>query len=137
MTALRKASRKARLGHVELVGPLTKPDRLRRIDRAANAFVYLVARQGVTGVRNGSFDAVVDLVLRTTAVLTNPLCLGFGLSKPEQVMAAFGAGASIAVVGSHLARVIVKAWEEETPDRDLRVVELFTEALRPLVTAGK
>ena len=136
-TALRKASRKAGLGHVEMVGPLTGPDRLRRIDRAANAFIYLVARQGVTGVRNGSFDAVADLVLRTTAELANPLCLGFGLSRPEQVMAAFGAGASIAVVGSHLARVIGKAWEEETPNRNRRVVELFTEALKPLVTAGK
>jgi len=131
--ALRRASRKARLGHVELIGPLTVEERLRRIDRAANAFLYLVAHQGVTGVRNGSFDPVADLVRRTSSVVRNPLCLGFGLSRPEHVRAAFGSGARIAVVGSYLARVIGKAWDDGLPDRERTVVELFAEALRPLV----
>ena len=130
--ALRKASRKARLGHVELVGPLTREERLQRIDRAANAFIYLVAHQGVTGVRDGSLDPVAELVRRTSTHVQKPLCLGFGLSRPDHIRSAFRSGARIAVVGSYLARVIGKAWDEHEHEHE-RVVGLFVEALRPLV----
>jgi tryptophan synthase alpha chain len=135
--ALTKASRRAGLGHVELIGPLTGDDRLARIDRAADAFVYLVAHQGVTGARNEAFDAVSELVRRTSGRMSNPLCLGFGLSRPEHIRSAFGSGARIAVVGSHLARAIGKAWDEPAPDRQARVVESFVEALRPLVAVER
>jgi tryptophan synthase alpha chain len=134
-TALRKASRRAGLGHVELVGPLTGGDRLEKIDRAADAFLYLVAHQGVTGVRNGSFAPVAGLVQRILSRVERPLCLGFGLSLPEHIRGAFQAGARIAVVGSHLARVIGRAWAEEIPNREDHVLKCFEEALRPLVDA--
>jgi tryptophan synthase alpha chain len=131
--ALRKASRRAGLGHVELVGPLTEGERLEKIDRAADAFLYLVARQGVTGIRDGSFAPVAELVQRILSLVERPLCLGFGLSRPEHIRGAFQAGARIAVVGSHLARVIGRAWEEETPHREENVLKRFEEALKPLV----
>jgi tryptophan synthase alpha chain len=134
--ALMRASRRAGLGHVELVGPLTRDERLKRIDRAANAFVYLVAHQGVTGVRDGSFESVMKLCRRTSEQMVNPLCLGFGLSRPEHIEAAFQSGARLAVVGSHLARIIGRAWNDASPDRDERVVKSFTDALRPLVAAA-
>jgi tryptophan synthase alpha chain len=131
--ALRKASRKARLGHVELVGPLTSVKRLQKIDRAADAFLYLVAHQGVTGVRADSFQPVADLVQRILSQVHNPLCLGFGLSRPEHIRGAFQAGARIAVVGSHLARVIGRAWTEPSAHREENVLERFEEALKRLV----
>jgi tryptophan synthase alpha chain len=131
--ALRKASRMAGLGHVELVGPLTGGDRLEKIDRAADAFLYLVAHQGVTGVRDGSFAPVAELVQRILSRVERPLCLGFGLSRPEHIHGAFRAGARIVVVGSHLAGVIGRAWVEETPHRGDNVLKCFDEALKPLV----
>jgi tryptophan synthase alpha chain len=130
--ALRKASRKAGLGHVELIGPLTPTERLRKIDRAANAFLYLVAHQGITGVRNGSFEPVAELVERIRSHVHRPLCLGFGLSRPGHIRGAFRAGARIAVVGSHLARAIGLAWEEK-PRKEENVLRRFAEALRPLL----
>jgi tryptophan synthase alpha chain len=133
--ALRKASRKAGLGHVELVGPLTGVERLEKLDHAADAFLYLVAHQGVTGVREGSFAPVASLIERIRGRVESPLCLGFGLSRPEHIRGAFRAGARIAVVGSHLARVIDRAWTEETPRREDHVLKCFGDALRPLVDA--
>ena len=65
---LKKACGRAQLGHVQLVGPLTDPDRLRRIDRLADAFLYLVAHQGVTGVGSRNFENVCALVSRTRAI---------------------------------------------------------------------
>ena len=132
-SALRKASRKARLGHVELVGPLTDEERLRRIDKATDAFLYLVAHQGVTGVRNGSFETIADLVKRTTLHVEHPICLGFGLSRPEHLRRAFDSGARIAVVGSFLAEVVGKAWHESSPARDTKLLDDYVKAIRPLV----
>jgi tryptophan synthase alpha chain len=133
--ALRKASRRAKLGHVELVGPLTTEERLQRIDRATDAFLYLVAHQGVTGVRNGSFQAIAELVERTAERVQHPVCLGFGLSKPEHLRQAFGSGARIAVVGSLLAQVVADAWQDRSPDRDARLIDAYVTAIRPLVAA--
>jgi tryptophan synthase alpha chain len=108
---LKIACRKAGLAHVQLVGPLTSRERLSRIDRAADGFLYLVAHQGTTGVRAGEFDSVEALVAATASAVRNPVCLGFGLSTPEQIARSFSAGARLAVVGSHLANVIGEAWE--------------------------
>lgn len=125
---LKKACRRAGLGHVQLVGPLTSAERLKRIDAAANSFIYLVAHQGVTGVRGGGFDDVEALVSRTAWQLQNPLCVGFGLSKPEQIRRVFAAGARLAVVGSYLANVI-----GENHSRGKRaLLQSFADAFRPL-----
>jgi tryptophan synthase alpha chain len=128
--ALKRACRAAKLAHVQLVGPLTPPERLRRIDRMADGFLYLVAHQGITGVRSGDFDPVAALVARTAASVTNPLSVGFGLSRPEQIQSAFRAGARIGVVGSHLANVIGEAWNERGGDD---VVSRFASAVRALI----
>ena len=61
--------------------------------------------------------------------LKNPLCVGFGLSRREQIRRVFEAGAKLAVVGSYLADVI---GENARGDRLLKA---FDEALRPLVQA--
>jgi len=132
---LRRACDEAQLGHVQLVGPLTDETRLMRMDDTASAFLYLVAHQGVTGARNGAFAAVVELVSRTCSRIEHPLCLGFGLSRPEHIKSTREAGARIAVVGSHLARAIEKAWEEKGTNREARVIESFENALRPLIAA--
>ena len=131
---LKKASRQAGIGHVQLVGPLTTPERLKRIDAAANSFIYLVAHQGVTGVRDSGFDSVASLVERTAESLKNPLCVGFGLSKREQIERVFEAGARLAVVGSYLANVIGEAVARGDSDEPL--ITSFTEAFAPLVNGS-
>ncbi|MGH9324718.1 MAG: tryptophan synthase subunit alpha [Vicinamibacteria bacterium] len=130
---LKRACRSAGLAHVQLIGPLTPPSRLERIDRMADGFLYLVAHQGVTGVRSGDFGEIEALVSRTASAVRNPLCLGFGLSKPDQIARAFAAGARIAVVGSHLANVIGEVWEEGSSGREERLVSRFASAVEALV----
>jgi tryptophan synthase alpha chain len=124
---LKIVCRKAGLAHVQLVGPLTPSERLKRIDRAADGFLYLVAHQGVTGVRAGDFDSVEALVAATVSAVEKPVCLGFGLSRREQIVRAFAAGARLAVVGSCLAEVIGEAWE-----RRKDVVQEFRRAVASL-----
>jgi tryptophan synthase alpha chain len=134
---LKRASRAAGLAHVQLVGPLTSAERLKRIDRMADGFLYLVAHQGITGVRGGDFSEVESLVSRTVAAVRNPVCLGFGLSKPEQIARAFSSGARLAVVGSYLANVIGEAWDANGGDRGERVVSRFAVAVRELCNGAR
>ena len=133
---LKRACREAGLAHVQLVGPLTAAERLKRIDRMADGFLYLVAHQGITGVRAGDFSEVESLVSRTVSAVRNPVCLGFGLSKPEQIARAFASGARLAVVGSHLANVIGEAWEAHRGDRGEKVVSTFGSAVRSLCSSS-
>jgi tryptophan synthase alpha subunit len=60
------------------------------------------------------------------------VCLGFGISTPEQVASAFEAGARIAVVGSHLARSIEAAIDDADHIDGERVVSSFRAAITPL-----
>jgi len=128
---LKKACRRAGLGHVHLVGPLTAPERLKRIDAAATSFIYLVARQGVTGVRAGMFDDVEALVARTAASLRLPLCVGFGLSTADQISRVFASGAKLAVVGSYLANIIGK----NVSEGEDALLRRFSEAVSELTAA--
>jgi tryptophan synthase alpha chain len=88
---------------VRLVAPTTPVDRMAEIARHGRGFVYLISRLGVTGV---SHELPADLP-RTIATLRSvcalPICVGFGISRPEQARAV-GAHADGVVVGSALVQ---------------------------------
>jgi tryptophan synthase alpha chain len=134
--ALRARCRKAGLGVVQMAGPFTPLARLRLLDAACDAFLYLAGRQGVTGIDGSGAATGPDLVARTAASVNRPLCVGFGLSREDQIAPVLAAGAAIAVVGSALARVIGAAWSEPTSDRDAGVVDCFSAAFRPMAGAA-
>lgn len=132
---LRAACRRQGLGHVQLVGPMTPPDRLARIDAVADGFLYLAAHQGITGGQAAADRARRELVERTVRESSNPICLGFGLSSREQLEQAFSAGATIAVIGSHLVRAIERAWRAEARSKEA-VVEQFMSVFELLIRAA-
>lgn len=91
------------LAFVRLVAPTTPTERMRDIAAHGSGFVYLISRTGVTGARD---DISADLPatierLRTTTTL--PICVGFGISTPQQARAV-GALADGVVVGSAVVR---------------------------------
>ena len=74
----------ADLRRIVLVAPTTPETRLRQITRRASGFVYYVSREGVTGMQNSlpsTLSEKVALLKRTTPL---PVCVGFGISNPEQ-----------------------------------------------------
>jgi tryptophan synthase alpha chain len=91
------------LAFVRLVAPTTPPARMAEIARHGSGFVYLISRLGVTGVRDdlaADLPTTVETLRRAT---TLPLCVGFGISRPDQARAV-GALADGVVVGSALVR---------------------------------
>ena len=69
---------------VYLLAPTSTEERIRLIAERSRGFIYLVSVTGVTGARDrlpGNLEAFVTKVRK---VATQPLCVGFGISTPEQ-----------------------------------------------------
>jgi tryptophan synthase alpha chain len=134
---LRAACKEAGLGHAELVGPLTDPRRVKRLAETVDAYLYLVAFQGVTGARAGGAGAIGDLVQRTASLVSSPVCVGFGLSSGDHVASVFDAGARVAVVGSHLANAIEAGVEAGPLGAGEHVIASFAKAFAPLAETAR
>jgi tryptophan synthase alpha chain len=90
---------------VQLVAPTSTPERIRRIARASGGFIYMVSLTGVTGERSGLPADLAAQIRALRLVTTKPVCVGFGIGRPEQV-AAVGALADGVVVGSAIVRLV-------------------------------
>lgn len=91
------------LDFVRLVAPTTPAPRMAEIGRHGGGFVYLISRLGVTGERAELPEDLPDTVARLRGATTLPICIGFGISTPEQAQAAARLGDGV-VVGSALVR---------------------------------
>ena len=91
------------LSFVRLVAPTTPAERMAEIARHGSGFVYLISRLGVTGERSTIPDTLPDTIGRLRGVTQLPICVGFGISRPEQA-AQVGKLADGIVVGSALVR---------------------------------
>lgn len=91
------------LAYVRLVAPTTPVARMREIARHGRGFVYVISRLGVTGTRDTVSADLAPTVGRLRGVTTLPLCVGFGISRPEQAreVAAIADGV---VVGSAIVK---------------------------------
>lgn len=72
------------LAFVRLVAPTTPVERMREIARHGRGFVYLISRLGVTGVRDTVAPELGATIDRLRGVTELPVCVGFGISRPEQ-----------------------------------------------------
>lgn len=93
----------AGLETVLLVAPTTSAERREDIARLSSGFVYYMSISGITGARE-ALPADLERNVRELRGLTQvPVCVGFGVSKPEHVaqLAGFADGA---IVGSALVK---------------------------------
>ena len=72
------------LDFIRLVAPTTPLDRMAHIARHGSGFVYLISRLGVTGARKQLPKELPDTIARLRKATTLPICVGFGVSTPEQ-----------------------------------------------------
>jgi tryptophan synthase alpha chain len=66
-----------------LVTPTTSPARAEKIVRACSGFVYVVSVVGITGERDRLPAALGEQIARLRTMTNLPLCVGFGVSRPE------------------------------------------------------
>jgi len=91
------------LAFIRLVAPTTPLDRMKEIAAHGSGFVYLISRLGVTGVQNELSATLPATVKRLRESATLPVCVGFGVSTPDQA-AAVARIADGVVVGSAIVR---------------------------------
>jgi tryptophan synthase alpha chain len=127
-----EASDRLGLDRVFLVAPSSTDRRLAQTVDACRGFVYAASTMGVTGVRSSVNDAAQVLVTRTRAVTDLPICVGLGVSTPEQAaqVAAFADGV---IVGSAFVRALAGA---ATPAAGISAVAELAEALSGGVRAA-
>ena len=95
--------RQAKLDTILLVSPSSSPDRRKEIALLSSGFVYYLAVAGITGERD-QLPADLERNVRELKSLTDrPVCVGFGISKPQHVQQLAGV-ADGAIIGSALVR---------------------------------
>ena len=98
------ACRRYGLDFISFVAP-TSRDRIKRIAREAEGFVYCVSSLGVTGMRSeitSDVGAMTGLIREVSGV---PTAVGFGISTPAQA-AEMAKQADGVIVGSAIVRLI-------------------------------
>jgi len=100
------AARAAGLDTVFMVTPNTSVERMKLIASKTTGFIYTVSLLGVTGSREQLSDTVEGLVGRLKDVTSVPVCVGFGISKPEHAVAVARAGADGVIIGSRIVAII-------------------------------
>ena len=91
------------LAFIRLVAPTTPQARMVEIAQHGSGFVYLISRLGVTGVRDELPAELPQTIARLRKATELPICVGFGVSRPEQA-AAVARLADGVVVGSAMVR---------------------------------
>jgi tryptophan synthase alpha chain len=118
------------LAFVRLVAPTTPRERMARIAEHGRGFVYLISRLGVTGVRDELPPELAGTVARLRSVTKLPICVGFGISRPEQARAVATMADGV-VVGSAIVRA-----SAEGPDTAFRFTRSLRQAMDATAAAG-
>jgi tryptophan synthase alpha chain len=104
---LEAISRRQGLDLIYLLAPTSTEERIRLVAERSRGFIYLVSVTGVTGVRKGLPSDLAAFVSRVKKLARQPLCVGFGISTPQQA----GEIAKIAdgvIVGSRIIQLMEK-----------------------------
>ena len=90
---------------IYLLAPTSTEERVRLVAQSSSGFIYLVSVTGVTGARDNSPPDLETFVTRVRRMSSLPLCVGFGISTPQQA----GQIARIAdgvIVGSRIIQLM-------------------------------
>jgi tryptophan synthase alpha chain len=90
---------------IQLVTPATPRPRARAIARLSTGFLYCVSVTGITGTRDRLPEELIDQLGWLRQETDLPLCVGFGISKPEHVRMLRDVADGI-IVGSAIVREV-------------------------------
>lgn len=121
------SARSPQIPLIPMLAPTSSPERMERIARKAQGFIYLVSVTGITGERKSLAEGLGDLIAQVREHTSAPVCVGFGIGTPEQAREV-GQMADGVIVGTACVRTIGGS---ETPLETARqFAESFKRALR-------
>jgi tryptophan synthase alpha chain len=111
---LQKATQRG-LKLIQLITPTTPRERAIQIARLTTGFIYYVSVAGITGERQGLPADLVETVGWLRAQTDLPICIGFGISGPDQVRQLAPVADGL-IVGSAIVRRLAEAINRPRPD---------------------
>lgn len=112
------ASKSAVLDTVFLAAPTSTLERQKVVCQVSTGFVYAVSRTGVTGTGSEVAVSTEGLVGSLRGFTDVPVCVGFGISKPDHVRAVCEY-ADGAIVGSWLVDRLARDWTDRAARKTL------------------
>jgi tryptophan synthase alpha chain len=119
---LEAVTQKHDLDLIYLLAPTSTGERIAAVAARSRGFIYLVSLTGVTGARDTLPPELENFVEQVRQKAKQPLCVGFGVSNPEQAKRVARIADGV-IVGSRLIQLI-----EE--DATLTSLKSFVSSLR-------
>lgn len=116
------------LDHIRLIAPTTPADRVKLLAESSQGFIYALSRTGVTGAHGAPSANIAEFVQSIKAHSKVPVCVGFGISNPEQAKMVADAADGV-IVGSAIVKQV-----EQNLDNPAEAVRKFAQ---PLIEAIK
>jgi tryptophan synthase alpha chain len=130
---LRHYTDRAGIDFINLVSPVSRGERLKKIVAGASGFLYYISVTGVTGARDALPDDLEGRISDLRSITDLPVAVGFGIADPQTARRA-GAVADGVVVGSALVNVIERYGSD--PERLLGEVGSLVAALKAPLASG-
>jgi tryptophan synthase alpha chain len=111
---------------IQLVTPTTPQERALRIAEQSSGFLYFVSVTGITGERTELPTDLVDRVSWLRERTPLPICIGFGISRPEHVKLLAPVSDGV-IVGSAIVRMMENAGPNEA--QALANIEVLVKSL--------
>ncbi|MFO8101461.1 MAG: tryptophan synthase subunit alpha [Dehalococcoidia bacterium] len=102
---LEQAARANMIDLIDLLAPTSDDERIDIVAARSTGFIYLVSLTGVTGSGTELPPELEDFVTRVRRKTPKPLCVGFGITSPEQARRVAAVADGI-IVGSKIIRLI-------------------------------
>ncbi|MDZ4230853.1 MAG: tryptophan synthase subunit alpha [Dehalococcoidales bacterium] len=102
---------------IYLLAPTSTEERIRLVAEKSRGFIYLVSVTGVTGAREALAADLEAFIARVRKITTLPLCVGFGISTPEQARQVARAADGV-IVGSRLIQLMETDTDFTSPVSD-------------------
>jgi tryptophan synthase alpha chain len=90
---------------IYLLPPTATEARARMIAQRSHGFIYLVSVTGVTGARTSLPQNLETSIARLRTITATPLCVGFGISSPEQACEAARLADGV-IIGSKIIQLM-------------------------------
>ena len=116
------------LHHIHLIAPTTPPARRQSLAESSQGFIYALSRTGVTGAHSAPSESIETQVAEIREMTNTPICVGFGITTPEQAAQLAGYADGI-IVGSAIVRKI------QENSNDPNVAKKLKDFVTPLIKA--
>lgn len=120
---------------IQLITPTTTDQRAANIAALSTGFIYYVSVAGITGERTSLPDQLVQKLDGLRQRTDKPICVGFGISQPEQAKM-LASHADGVIVGSAIVRRIGRALKNgPTPKAKSSAIDEVVDFVKTMIGA--